>query len=646
VRSFFDFFGQADRQEDCEYVADMLLEQLKDSAEWSMPFLPGVVAKLAMLPGTTKKALEALKVCTTHVAEVLAALAEVVKAARLAARASTSARPKKDGPEAQVLADLSGLSSPASLRSIMTAVKQLALDECEPTVLQAFVKEMLQQWSHRDLAETEAASLLDCILAVWVNLLRPGHVEAWPAVLSEMDAHLARWGQAKDLGAMAKAVTGHVQGMVVDSQACRQIHATLRGFFERLLDVQLAFRPELPKSADAAFKEGEQERTTVANTLVVAHWAKLLARGCSEQESAALFARCSEALRVRLAETVVDAAVKAEKKSVEAARSAQWQQRRPEEGWAHTGGVPIDQLVVGSEVSGSVTNSSANCGVFVDFGCVKDGRLKLPTNDWKKYRVGDRVEHMIINKVEKGKFIDLILMGSPGFGSGAVGSEDGCSAKDMAGRTLKWLATPPEMREAHFGTLVKLWASVAALEREASAFAGSLALLGSPPSAQGCASLVEALLKEEPQAGLAREALQWLGERCPEDAVRLWPRSLNLEEDKGAGGDADGYASGILALIAFCETRGLEPPEVPRIGLRELPAEALAKLEASSLAEARLLVVLALEERRCKLEDPACQALDRLCGDASEVVRAAARGLWVSLGGKRDTKAKEDVEEA
>ena len=58
-------------------------------------------------------------------------------------------------------------------------------------------------------------------------------------------------------------------------------------------------------------------------------------------------------------------------------------------------------MQVGSIVSGNVTNSSKEFGVYVNFGCEKDGRLSVPQSEWKKYRVNDRVERMVVHKVNK-----------------------------------------------------------------------------------------------------------------------------------------------------------------------------------------------------------------------------------------------------
>ena len=49
--------------------------------------------------------------------------------------------------------------------------------------------------------------------------------------------------------------------------------------------------------------------------------------------------------------------------------------------------------------SGKVGSIVSTFGVYVNFGCEKDGKLSVPQTDWKKYRVGDKVDRMVVNKV-------------------------------------------------------------------------------------------------------------------------------------------------------------------------------------------------------------------------------------------------------
>jgi len=67
--------------------------------------------------------------------------------------------------------------------------------------------------------------------------------------------------------------------------------------------------------------------------------------------------------------------------------------------WGHADGIPFEELRVGDEVCGVVTNRG-KFGVFLDIGAVKDGKLSLGPDDWKKFRKGDEVEEMIIEHVD------------------------------------------------------------------------------------------------------------------------------------------------------------------------------------------------------------------------------------------------------
>mmetsp|Transcript_73237 Transcript_73237/g.214706 ORF Transcript_73237/g.214706 Transcript_73237/m.214706 type:complete len:2127 (-) Transcript_73237:286-6666(-) len=635
VRGFFEFFSQmAGQQDECIYVAGLLVDQLVESPAWSLPFLPGVVARLALLPGMTARAVQALAASTSHATEVVGALSEVLRSARLAARAPPSVA--KDSPEAQTLKDLSAITSFSSLRDLARRVSLLRLESCEPLVLKGFVAEVLSRWEDAARArDANKDSLLECVLAIWAKLLRPGETATWPSVLESMEKRLARrvpgpdfssgdqarrgWPQA--LGILARAVAAHVPHMSPGREGAEAALAAAGDFFERLLDEHLNDQDAPQQQVDNVFKAEMQERSRTADEILVKCWAGLLARGCPKSESARLFARCPERLRLDLVKSIVTKAVNDTKEQT--ASRAQWRQKRPEEGWRHSGGIPVEDVTVGSKVDGVVTNSSAMHGVFFNFGCVKDGKLNVPTADWKKYHVGDEVKGMIVNKVDIGannQFIELILMSE-----GGVESSGAFHPCDVAQRALAWLSSPPEQRDLHFATLAELWASVVALDQGGLSFDASLALLGTPPPV-GCVRLVLDLLGHRPAKALTRQALTWLGQVSPEDAVQLWPALLTPSAGK----------KDVEALLALCEANALEPPELPQLVAQDLSDEVLGVLAASSIPSARLIVIQALGERHCSFDDLP-PVLEALCGDPCEVVTVAARNLWVGL---RDTTEK------
>jgi len=67
--------------------------------------------------------------------------------------------------------------------------------------------------------------------------------------------------------------------------------------------------------------------------------------------------------------------------------------------WIHPQGVPLDQVKVGSVVSGTVTNCS-RYGVFVNFGAIKDGRLHLPRDVCRDVKAGDKIPECIVEWVD------------------------------------------------------------------------------------------------------------------------------------------------------------------------------------------------------------------------------------------------------
>merc|ERR1712232_1076144 len=98
------------------------------------------------------------------------------------------------------------------------------------------------------------------------------------------------------------------------------------------------------------------------------------------------------------------------------------------------------------------------------------------------------------------------------------------------------------------------------------------------------------------------EALTWLAEICPEDAVLLWPALLTPKAGKD---DA-------AKLLSICDARGVEPPVLPKLVTLDMSDDVLDLLANSRFPEARLVVVQALAERHCKFEDLP-PALDKLC---------------------------------
>lgn len=167
-------------------------------------------------------------------------------------------------------------------------------------------------------------------------------------------------------------------------------------------------------------------------------------------------------------------------------------------------------------MSGTVTNSSNTFGVCVNFGCEKDGKLSVPQADWKKYRVGDKVERMVVNKVNVAAgrcvfHVDSCLRTGSSWicwwwarrgnlwawkpRNRRLASETSSrTAKQVAQRALRWIAANAELRSTfmagssasfmcHEATLQKMLAKLicAGTPEE---FEPSLALMGAPLGAK------------------------------------------------------------------------------------------------------------------------------------------------------------------
>lgn len=89
----------------------------------------------------------------------------------------------------------------------------------------------------------------------------------------------------------------------------------------------------------------------------------------------------------------------APKAKTQAKAKAKAKAKGGEKSWGHAGGKSLQQLKVGASCNGVVTNRG-KFGVFLDIGAVKDGKLRLQKDDWKKFMVGDEVEDMVIEDVD------------------------------------------------------------------------------------------------------------------------------------------------------------------------------------------------------------------------------------------------------
>lgn len=471
----------------------------------------------------------------------------------------------------------------------------------------------------------EKNSLLDATLSVWSKLLRGTNPDSWAAIIENMENRLASVAFSH-LASLSKTIALRIPALKLAGERQESLLAVASGFFERLVDKHLAVLKDPKDQEDGAWTEASQQREVIARDVLLKHWAVLLAHGCTEAESDKLFARCPADLRVKLASVIVREAIGDAKRSQE---RAIWRQKKPRSGWRHAGGTPVEDLVIGMEVEGVVTNSSSVHGVYINFGCVKDGRLDVPAPDWNQFKVGMQITNMIVKKVDikdTNQFITLSRLNEV--------MEGRSPATDVARRAVKWLSSPAELREVHFESLIDLWAKVVALELGADSFEPGLELLGPPLSLAGSAQVVAKLLSCKPTISLARAALSWLSQRCPEEAVGLWQflfeEGVDLED--------------VRTLLTLCDTHALEFPTLPEIVVRGLSHEILERLAASNIPEARLLVIQALSDKSLRVEELP-EMLQTLCEDSCVIVSIAARNLHTFLleGGKDEATVADRV---
>jgi len=648
VRSFFGYFDMNHTDDRKAYVADFLLDQLTQSTEWSLPFLPSVIAKLAALPGITNKAVQALRSNRSHPTEVLQALTDVLQTAKLASRTKSIF---SAGQRTQMLQDLNNLTSSNTQRSLLNDVERMNLSEADTDVLGKFIDEHLALWEEGEMSravsargDTGASTLLHSILSCWIHLLRIGKRSEWQGILDKMYKRLVNVESPYVLTELATALCSRLRNMgVSESEEYVALLHILGNFFASFFKSGL-LTISMPKAqggqTEPEFFQAEKDKLKHGHKLVLESWSNLLAGGCPEVETNLLFKHAPDGKEIELVKGLVKMALETLQPGKGDNAGGPRSQKRPTSGWAHSQGYPVDQCKVGAKVEGVVTNSTKQFGVFVDFGCIRDGKLKVPESDFKKYRVGDVVPNCVVNKVEvSGKsgtaFIELLLSSS----AGELQVDAGGSARAVARRAVQWLAS--SNRDERWNTLIDLLASIMTLEKDGSFFEDDLTLLGSPMlETSKYVPLVSKLMNDSNCCKeLQREALRWLSERNTQEAIRLWPLLL---KKRVAGEEVE--KSDVVTMLDLCRANSLRLPTFEDSIAKTLPNEIIAMLAASDLVEARLLSLQAMQQQSYPRGQPP-SSLGDLKGDSSQVVRTGARVLWKALGGPEDEPADEEEEE-
>jgi len=513
------------------------------------------------------------------------------------------------------------------------------LEDCNPEVLQSFLAEVMRRWKDAIVTtDSNSKRVLTCALSVWVKLIRAGKSSSWAETIEAMEKTLREIGSIESLGQLTQSLSQHAPTMALGPDEWDEIIVVLRTLFLRLIDGPLSVKTNTSLETtpvDSDCKRDNTAREKIQTDMILTQWVGLLAHGCSEQETETLFERCPEKHKVKLTENLVEAWW-SQYNDCPDSRTAAFQQEKPDGGWGHTNGTPIAQIKVGSVVSGTVTNSSSTFGIYIDFGCEKDGKLMVPHSEFKKYRVGDRIERLMVNKVNvQSKKVDLLLVGSKGQ---TIGLE---ASKQVAKRAMLWIASSDELRTNNMATLEKLWAKLVSVE-PGTEFESSLKLLGPSLPSKQCLALAQKVLDQKPKPSkeVGRAALTWLSKTRPADAVRLWPWLLQPE---GNQVDTHALTEDVKVLLELCEKHDLELPRSSQVLAKAMPQAALELLCKSKLPEARLLAIQCLREGHRSGKPP--DALRSLCSNDSGVVRAAARDLWVALGGKDEGWQKKKSEE-
>jgi len=209
----------------------------------------------------------------------------------------------------------------------------------------------------------------------------------------------------------------------------------------------------------------------------------------------------------------------------------------------------------------------------------------------------------------------------------------------VAKRALKWVTSIDEVREKYLSTFQQLWAKIVQLGGEEE-FEENLMLLAAEPSPENAAMMVKQVLLLKVELGLTRVALQWLSKYNPASAVKSWPLLMKTSSQEAP------KVKDMKDLLDICEKFDLEVPKIPQVNSfsKAMPPEMLQLLVDSKLPEARLIAIEALREKADKkgFKDGPLKAL---CYDSCNIVRGAARDVWVWLGGKDEDWQKKKSDE-
>jgi len=223
--------------------------------------------------------------------------------------------------------------------------------------------------------------------------------------------------------------------------------------------------------------------------------------------------------------------------------------------------------------------------------------------------------------------------------------------KPLAGSAfdaVKWLATPPNVRDEHLATIARLSASVFVGARFSSQAPDVEKLLsqlpGGPLPHKTCVSFtkqvlekVDTLVSDEYKSArvLLRAALDWLSEKSAKDAADMWCSLLAPRNGAPSGSsEAEVSINDVKNLLCLCETFNVELPYFEAEIAKTLYGEVLKVFVESPMPEARAVALQTLELKQLGSQEMAL--VDQLSADPCDLIAIGAKHLKASLGGTED----------
>lgn len=310
------------------YMATLFLKDVATTPKWSLPFLAEMIASIAVMPGCTILAVEALRKGNQGFAtsEVLGAFTSVLRNARLAQVMHTSdsrnsKRRRRDYGEgdaknsgyADMFRDLIDLA-PGRGSCVVKAVKRLSglhHSACDQKAIREFVSEVIKEYPGEDRGKTKTT--LQDAYVIWVNVLRAG--EPWGEHLAEMERELVslQCGE-EEYNILVTAVLDHMKTLKMSREKHgQQAVADLRALLEQVLS-------KFPMPPPRQELEPPEESPEVRGRIrLLEGFAQMVGQGCSMEALDSLLKLSHKKVYKRVVQRIC-----------ESARSRLWWEEGPE----------------------------------------------------------------------------------------------------------------------------------------------------------------------------------------------------------------------------------------------------------------------------------------------------------------------------